>query len=280
MSALFAYDPLTLNATKVQRIELDRLFEHGGGDDSRVAVVVLGRTDGLRATKHVTCVLGAAPVPWILLRQTHEERKFSRFNGVFTRDASGQVRYIDAGSKYGTLLKTARGFAARVPSLVPVLLHDGDSLVLGVPEHTLVYQRTPKAVPAEEAPARAEFADVLEACSCPVCLETMHGSRILDCGHALCADCLVRWLMAKHTCPLCRAPQSVETQARGGTRCLQLDQVTTMLLARVGTVDAKSRDVQYKSHDGVLERAKASVKQSGAVLTWAVTTTTRGPERS
>ena len=34
--------------TKVLLVNLERLFDHGGGDDSRVAVVALGRADGAR----------------------------------------------------------------------------------------------------------------------------------------------------------------------------------------------------------------------------------------
>ena len=41
-------------------------------------------------------------------------------------------------------------------------------------------------------------------CECPICLETTKDTKTTSCRHTFCVQCLDKWLMTNHTCPLCR----------------------------------------------------------------------------
>ena len=44
---------------------------------------------------------------------------------------------------------------------------------------------------------------------CPSCMDNFEVGMMLvklDCNHLLCADCTIKWLSGKNTCPVCRHP--------------------------------------------------------------------------
>jgi hypothetical protein len=41
--------------------------------------------------------------------------------------------------------------------------------------------------------------------SCPICLQEQLIVDILGCGHRFCRECLLKALVAKNACPMCRA---------------------------------------------------------------------------
>ena len=41
---------------------------------------------------------------------------------------------------------------------------------------------------------------------CPICLEVVVKSKLLDCDHEFCIECFTNWNKNNHTCPTCRKP--------------------------------------------------------------------------
>jgi uncharacterized membrane protein YgcG len=57
----------------------------------------------------------------------------------------------------------------------------------------------------EEEQSRRKKCPSFGVTSCPICLEDFSSeSKLLDCGHTFCHDCITQWTSKHSTCPICR----------------------------------------------------------------------------
>ena len=61
----------------------------------------------------------------------------------------------------------------------------------------------------EDTPA-AEF-------ECPICHDFNRDTKTTICNHTFCTGCLDRWLIGRHTCPMCRTQIREPTRGTGNT---------------------------------------------------------------
>jgi len=44
-----------------------------------------------------------------------------------------------------------------------------------------------------------------QALSCDICYKSLQITKVLECGHEFCSDCVDKWKKENPTCPTCRA---------------------------------------------------------------------------
>lgn len=208
-----------------------------------VAPGARGAPEGVRLVAgEPPLVVGRSGVPIDGLLNLVGARRCSRRHGAFAVDLRGAVRYVDLGSRSGTLLLPARGTPQVVTRGRPVTLWPGDAVALGAraevsPDEA---RRTLYVISVESwaAPPVEDDCDTTEgvpdAAACAVCQEPLQSARVLACGHAFCDDCISRWLREHETCPTCRA-----TCDDDGAACPQLDDAVLALVGALGGAAAR-----------------------------------------
>jgi len=206
------------------------------------------------------------PEPRVRLQGVH----VSKTHGMFVA-LGGVVRYVDLNSRYGTLLLPARGPPRKLEPMRLEPLWPGDGVALGGGEipadagaaHAArrmhVFQVLSQPPAGAESPEQAEKSAPLSATACTVCHDPLLCARVLPCGHTFCADCITRWFRERSSCPSCRASCDQSVVATGGAACVQLDEMTRVLVRAHGDEGARHR---FEQHDAVTELVRSRKRKA------------------